>query len=198
MSKTKKQLRAEAVERLRAVGGDYDVPWYVALLGIEEGDSRFDSISDSEMQRVLIDLLTDDEPNEGNREKPFGTKTCHIEGYDDGIDENYDGDLYSYGPPTWFLSCGHQGEGIDAPDFCPVCGAAVVDSETNWEKLFGTPERTAETLKRMDVDVFNWCVDDSSNHENCRACPYEYDYYGCYLPDGFSMLEWLKGASDEV
>ena len=130
--------------------------------------------------------------------KGAGIKTCHIEGYDDGIDENCDGDLYSYGPPTWFLSCGHQGEGIDAPDFCPVCGAAVVDSETNWEKLFGTPERTAETLKRMDVDVFNWCVDDSSNHENCRACPYEYDYYGCYLPDGFSMLEWLKGASDEV
>ena len=63
---------------------------------------------------------------------------------------------------------------------------------TNYEKLFGTPERAEETLVRMDVDSFNWCVDDDGDHKNCRACPYEYDYYGCYLPDGFSLLEWLE------
>ena len=57
---------------------------------------------------------------------------------------------------------------------------------TNYERLFGTPERAAETLARMDVDVFNWC------DRNCRFCPYEYDDYGCYMPDDFSMLEWLE------
>ena len=63
---------------------------------------------------------------------------------------------------------------------------------TQWEKLFGTPERAAETLKRMDVDAVNWCVDDSGNYKYCRACPYEHDYYGCYLTDDFSMLGWLE------
>ena len=114
--------------------------------------------------------------------KGAGIKTCHIEGYDDGIDENYDGDLYSYGPPTWFLSCGHQGEGIDAPDFCPVCGAAVVDSETNWEKLFGTPERAARTL----VDS---CNDDYDY--GCGGCPVA--RVNCKCGDYDVLLEWLRG-----
>ena len=63
---------------------------------------------------------------------------------------------------------------------------------TNYEKLFGTPERAADTLTRMDVDASNWCVNDSGNHKNCRPCPYEYDYWGCYLPKKFSLLVWLK------
>ena len=63
---------------------------------------------------------------------------------------------------------------------------------TNWEKLFSTPEKAAETLTRMDVDVFNWCVDDRGNHRACKACPYEYDHYGCYMPDDISLLKWLE------
>ena len=66
---------------------------------------------------------------------------------------------------------------------------------TNWEKLFGTPEKAAETLKRMDVDIFNWCVDDGGSSKECKACPYEYEVYGCYLPDGFSLLEWLESEA---
>lgn len=66
-------------------------------------------------------------------------------------------------------------------------------SGTRYLKLFGTPERAARTLEAMELDSINWCNDDSGNHRVCKACPYEYDYYGCYLPDGFSLLEWLRG-----
>jgi len=117
--------------------------------------------------------------------KGAGIKTCHIEGYDDGIDENCDGDLYSYGPPTWFLSCGHQGEGIDAPDFCPVCGAAVVDSETNWERLFSTPEKAARTL----VDS---CNDDYDY--GCGGCPVA--RVNCKCGDYDALLGWLRGEGE--
>ena len=54
-------------------------------------------------------------------------RTCHVESYDDGVDEGMDGDWYAYAPPTWFLSCGHQVEGAERPNFCPSCGARVVD-----------------------------------------------------------------------
>ena len=63
---------------------------------------------------------------------------------------------------------------------------------TNYERLFGTPERAAETLARMDLDKYNWCVP-----EDCKACPYEFDYYGCYLQEKFSMLVWLKSEAVE-
>jgi len=69
----------------------------------------------------------------------------------------------------------------------------AVDTQSRWHELFGSPERAARTLARMDVDAFNWCVNSSGNPEDCRSCPYEYDYYGCYLPEKFSILEWLSG-----
>ena len=69
-------------------------------------------------------------------------------------------------------------------------------SESNYEKLFGTPERAARTLEAMALDSVNWCNDDSGNYHVCKECPYEYDYYGCHLPDGFSLLEWLKGDAE--
>lgn len=56
--------------------------------------------------------------------------TCHVETFDDGIDEGLDGELYSYGPPTWYLSCGHRAYGIECPDRCPDCGAKVVEEGT--------------------------------------------------------------------
>ena len=61
----------------------------------------------------------------GGRQGVAGT--CHVEAFDDGVDEGMDGDWYAYAPPTWFLSCGHQVEGAERPKFCPNCGARVVD-----------------------------------------------------------------------
>lgn len=52
--------------------------------------------------------------------------TCEITAFDDGLDESYDGSLYSYAPPTYYLSCGHNAYEYD-PNYCPVCGAKVVE-----------------------------------------------------------------------
>lgn len=52
-------------------------------------------------------------------------QTCHVEAYDDGIDEGHDGEWFCYAPPTWYLSCGHRAEGAERPNFCPSCGARV-------------------------------------------------------------------------
>lgn len=52
--------------------------------------------------------------------------TCHAEGFDDGVDEGMDGEWYSYSPPTWYLSCGHEVHESECPRFCPVCGREVV------------------------------------------------------------------------
>lgn len=55
--------------------------------------------------------------------------TCHVECYDDGIDEDLDGEWYSYALPTWYLSCEHEAYGVECPSFCPVCGRQIVDEE---------------------------------------------------------------------
>ena len=51
--------------------------------------------------------------------------TCEVEGYDDGVDEGMDGEWYSYGPPTWHLSCGHETYGSERPCYCSTCGRKV-------------------------------------------------------------------------
>ena len=74
--------------------------------------------------------------------------------------------------------------------------AAKDGRESRWHELFGTPEKTARTLQAMALDSVNWCNDDTGNHRACKVCPYEYDYYGCYLPDDFSLLEWLRDDAE--
>lgn len=67
----------------------------------------------------------------------------------------------------------------------------AIDTQSRWHKLFGTPERAARTLEEFELDHLNWC----RGTDYCEKCPYEFDYYGCCLPDGFSLLEWLSGDS---
>lgn len=57
----------------------------------------------------------------------LGPGTCHVEGYDDGIDEGLDGEPFAYAPPTWYLSCGHEVYGSERPSYCAVCGKRVVE-----------------------------------------------------------------------
>jgi hypothetical protein len=78
--------------------------------------------------------------------------------------------------------CPAEGEGLRYCDF-------YEDGETRFEKLFGTPEKAAQTLEEFELDQFSWCHGTGA----CEKCPYEFDRYGCYLPDGFSLLEWLRG-----
>ena len=73
-------------------------------------------------------------------------------------------------------------------DGCKTCDV-YEGGETRYERLFGTPERAARTLQEFELDHLNWC----HGTEGCEKCPYEFDRYGCYLPDGFELLEWLRG-----
>lgn len=57
----------------------------------------------------------------------LGAGTCHVECFDDGVDEGVDGEWYSYSAPTWYLSCGHEIHESERPEWCPWCGKKVVD-----------------------------------------------------------------------
>ena len=56
--------------------------------------------------------------------EPEPERICKIEAFDNGLDEDYDGSLYSYAPPTYYLSCGHEAYQYK-PNYCPDCGAKV-------------------------------------------------------------------------
>ena len=56
--------------------------------------------------------------------EPESERICKIEAFDNGLDEDYDGSLYSYAPPTYYLSCGHEAY-YHKPNYCPDCGAKV-------------------------------------------------------------------------
>jgi len=58
-------------------------------------------------------------------------------------------------------------------------------SESNWKRLFGTPERAARTLvERLELTQLEWCNND------CKNCPYEFDPYGC--EQVLTLFEWLE------
>lgn len=58
--------------------------------------------------------------------EPEPKRICEIESFDNGLDEDYDGSLYSYAPPTYYLSCGHEAYQCK-PNYCPDCGAKVIN-----------------------------------------------------------------------
>ena len=55
----------------------------------------------------------------------LGVGECEVECFDDGVDEDMDGEWFSYAPPKWYLSCGHEVQGTERPNYCVVCGKAV-------------------------------------------------------------------------
>ena len=65
---------------------------------------------------------------------------------------------------------------------------------TIWEKLFGTPERTAKTIDGIDqIDLCYWMEDltNTTPPKRCEQCLLEGDRYGCYDKD-MTLLEWLE------
>lgn len=60
-------------------------------------------------------------------------------------------------------------------DDIAVCG--LPKTETNWERLFGTPERAAQTL----ADICDDC-------DLCNGCPADCESHDCYD----ALLEWLR------
>lgn len=82
-------------------------------------------------------------------------------------------------------------DGWEKVESVEIDGTVFVNADCNsrWAELFGTPERAARTLAEFELDQINWC----HGTDGCEKCPYEFDRYGCCLPDGFSLLEWLRG-----
>lgn len=58
-------------------------------------------------------------------ETTLGRGTCKVECFDDGVDEGLDGDWFTYAPPTWHLSCGHEAYSSERPRYCSTCGRRV-------------------------------------------------------------------------
>ena len=58
--------------------------------------------------------------------EPEPERNCKIKTFDNGLDEDYDGSLYNYAPPTYYLSCGHEAYQYK-PNYCPDCGAKVIN-----------------------------------------------------------------------
>ena len=81
---------------------------------------------------VMCRLLGLDEAT-GNiiaeRRRYVPERTCHVECFDDGLDEALDGEIVTYAPPTWYLSCGHTAQGTDCPKHCPECGARIEEDD---------------------------------------------------------------------
>lgn len=65
---------------------------------------------------------------------------------------------------------------------------------TIWERLFGTPERTAKTLEGIDQIDACWYMeavyDGEFQPERCKGCLYECGRYGCERK--MDELEWLE------
>ena len=70
---------------------------------------------------------------------------------------------------------------------------------TVWEKLFGTPERTADIIDGCDtIDMCDWMADITGINycpDKCKQCIYDFDRYGCERKD-MSLLEWLTQEVD--
>lgn len=68
----------------------------------------------------------------------------------------------------------------------------AVDTESRWNKFFGTPERVARTLELLHVEWSDWCAVFSE----CRDCMFgqvDGERVTCWEPDDFSLVEWLRG-----
>lgn len=64
--------------------------------------------------------------------------------------------------------------------------------ESNYEKLFGTPERAARTLERAALETCDYCA---MVNCKCSECFYEPGDSECY--NIVSLLEWLK-SKDKI
>lgn len=77
--------------------------------------------------------------------------------------------------------CPAEGEGLRYCDFYD-------GGESNYEKLFGTPERAARTLMEFSPLACSYCALYS-------ACGDDMDK-GCLLCDYDALLEWLRGDAE--
>ena len=81
-----------------------------------------------QIAQAMFDMGIDPNDSDYYRSAELGSGTCEIDYFDDGLDEAIDGEIISYAPPTWYLTCGHTVQGMEAPSFCQECGKRVIEA----------------------------------------------------------------------
>ena len=79
-------------------------------------------------------------------------------------------------------------------DGCKTCDV-YEGGESNYMRLFGTPERAARTLELLHVEWSDWCA----VFDECRDCMFgqvDGERVTCWEPDDFSLVEWLRGDAE--
>ena len=66
-----------------------------------------------------------------------------------------------------------------------LCSHYVRAKESNYERLFGTPERAARTLENGSP-LCDWCDTNACEKRGGECSLFDYD----------ALLKWLKGGSD--
>ena len=79
----------------------------------------------------------------------------------------------------------------DGDESCPLY---IKGEPSNYKKLFGTPERAAQTLEKLHVDLADWCGVFDDCH-NCMFGQVDGKRVTCWEPENFSLVEWLKENS---
>ena len=102
-------------------------------------------------------------------------------------------------PPNAVQEHGWYGDAFEVaywqepPDSFTVDGVTYVRMRDNRHaELFGTPERAARTLGRLELETDEWC----GVFTSCDGCVCEDATYGCVRPDKSELLEWLEGRAE--
>ena len=123
-------------ERLRELLDERRVKWWWSMTKGEEKrvvtwwDTLYFGVVGATDDNTAVILFSHRVTPEQAVEATLGRGTCEVECFDDGVDEGMDGEWFSYAPPTWYLSCGHEVYGTDRPCYCSTCGVRVTEVET--------------------------------------------------------------------
>lgn len=82
--------------------------------------------------------------------------------------------------------CGAEMYGFENCQFCGAHKGGEAKTETNYERLFGTPERAARTLARMCAIGDGSCAGCPMFEANLEHCKSDYTHLK-------SIVEWLRG-----
>jgi rubrerythrin len=129
-------MTKDSIDKIRNLLDKYCVDYYEMATGHNGAKFYFDWDKSRNVYRKFVGVDDDDTCYAGFEyfdpetivDAALATEAVYVEGYDDGVEEGINGEWY-YTGARWFLSCKHECEGTERPNYCPVCGRKVVDDE---------------------------------------------------------------------
>lgn len=129
-------MTKESVDKIRNLLDKYCVDYYEMATVHNGAKFYFDWDKSRNVYRKFVGVDGDDICYAGFEyfdpetivDAALATEGVYVEGYDNGEDEGIDGEWF-YTGARWYLSCKHECEGTERPNYCPVCGRKVVDDE---------------------------------------------------------------------